>query len=479
MKSNQKHHRKAGRIQNRNHRVNLILIAVDILAVTTAVILSAAIREILIPFIGGTVHWHYVWNGLIVFVIFTVVSAWFSGLYPGFGLAAVHEMQKVLYVVTLALIVMGIFLFFQQLGLQYSRLIFLLSWIFASLFMMLSRFGIRNLFSHLSWWGEPVVIIGTPEYALPVIERLITNRRQGFRPAFFYNINPQSEKSAVKIPHLCSEEKLRQTVSDKGLTYAVFADPINNETFNFHWIRDVFPNILFVLKSSPFGSLWVRTIDLHGVLVIETNYHLLNKAETNIKRIFDLLLTLILLLVSWPLFLILAVLVKITSRGPAIYSQQRLGVNGETFDSYKFRTMYLGAEQKLTELLESDEQAFLEYSQLHKLTNDPRVTKIGKFLRRYSLDEMPQFINILKGDMNLIGPRSYLPRELSDMGDYAKIVLKVKPGITGWWQVMGRNETTFQERLQLDEYYISNWSLWLDLYIVIKTIWVVLRGKGL
>ena len=107
---------------------------------------------------------------------------------------------------------------------------------------------------------------------------------------------------------------------------------------------------------------------------------------------------------------------------------------------------------------------------LHLGAHDPRVTRVGKFLRRYSLDELPQFINVLKGDMNLIGPRSYLPQELPVMGASARVILKVRPGITGWWQVMGRNATSFQERLQLDEYYISNWSLWLDLQILLMTL---------
>jgi lipopolysaccharide/colanic/teichoic acid biosynthesis glycosyltransferase len=141
--------------------------------------------------------------------------------------------------------------------------------------------------------------------------------------------------------------------------------------------------------------------------------------------------------------------------------------------------MYYNAEEMLQELLAKDSQASQEYQEFHKLSNDPRVTRLGKFLRRYSLDEMPQFINVLRGDMNLIGPRSYLPRELDEMGDYARIILKVKPGITGWWQVMGRNATSFKERLQLDEYYISNWSIWLDIYILIKTVFVIISGKGL
>jgi len=282
------------------------------------------------------------------------------------------------------------------------------------------------------------------------------------------------------VPAIETKESLLKFVAGSGIQHVILTNSIEDEmSINIHWMRDVFPNILFVLNTAPFGSLWVQTIDLHGSLVVETNYHLLNKRETIIKRILDMILTILLLLLSWPLFLVLAVLIKIDSKGPVLFKQERLGEDGQLFNSLKFRTMYGNAEDKLTKLLEEDHEAYLEYEEYHKLTNDPRVTRVGKFLRRYSLDELPQLFNVMRGEMNLIGPRSYLPRELPQIGEYAKIILKVKPGLTGWWQVMGRNATSFEERLRLDEYYISNWSIWLDIYIVIKTIWVLLSGQGL
>jgi len=198
-----------------------------------------------------------------------------------------------------------------------------------------------------------------------------------------------------------------------------------------------------------------------------------------IKTIMDVFISGIAIIILSPILLLIALSVLLTSRGPVIFTQERIGLRGRPFKLYKFRTMYNNADTKLDELLESDPEARQEYAEYHKLVNDPRVTPVGKVLRRYSLDELPQLINVVKGDMNLIGPRSYLPRELPTMGDYAKIILKVKPGLTGWWQVMGRNATSFKERLRLDEYYISNWSIWLDIYIIIKTIWVLITGQGL
>jgi Undecaprenyl-phosphate galactose phosphotransferase WbaP len=303
----------------------------------------------------------------------------------------------------------------------------------------------------------------------------------GFRPVFYYDPYKPAQKAILNVQPIRSKEDLIRLAQDYGIQHVMFSNGTGNDKLlqDFQWIRDVFPNILMVLNASPFGSLWVQTIDLHGTLVIETNYHLLNKRERVIKRILDISLTFLLLLVSFPVFLVLGILIKLDSKGPILYTQKRLGKDGMTFDSYKFRTMFVNAEEKLSGLLSSDPEAANEYAKYHKLANDPRVTRIGRILRRYSLDELPQLINVVKGDMNLIAPRSYLPRELDAIGDYANIILKVKPGLTGWWQVMGRNNTSFQERLQLDAYYISNWSIWLDIYIVIKTVWVLLSGQGL
>jgi Undecaprenyl-phosphate galactose phosphotransferase WbaP len=480
MAKNQNSKIRTALLENRSSVVNASLILVDILTLSLAVLFSALIRLLLVPIMGGTINWPLIFKGLGFYVLFAILLAWINGLYPGFGLAAVHEMQKVLYVVSLASVFLGVFLFLQQLGMAYSRFVFVLTWFLSALLMMLGRFGLRNRLSRFVWWGIPMVIVGSASNAKPVIEQLIQNRRLGFRPVYYYDPQFKQTEPMVGVPVIKSKTALTRMVGDSSVQHVVFTDPVDDvQTFNFQWMRDVFPNILFVLNTAPFGSLWVRTVDLHGTLAIETNYHLLNKRETVIKRILDMFLTILMLMFTWPIFFILALLVRFDSKGPILYTQKRLGQHGKTFDSFKFRTMYNNADAKLDELLKNDPEARREYAEYHKLVNDPRVTPVGKVLRRYSLDELPQLINVIKGDMNLIGPRSYLPRELPAMGDYAKIILKVKPGLTGWWQVMGRNATSFKERLRLDEYYISNWSIWLDIYIIIKTIWVLITGQGL
>jgi lipopolysaccharide/colanic/teichoic acid biosynthesis glycosyltransferase len=176
--------------------------------------------------------------------------------------------------------------------------------------------------------------------------------------------------------------------------------------------------------------------------------------------------------------LVILIAIALDSPGPVFYRQHRLGRSFHEFDVLKFRTMVANAEAILEEHLQHDGEARAAYERFHKLENDPRITRVGRWLRKFSLDELPQLINVLKGEMSLAGPRAYMPSELDAMKEFAQVILRVKPGMTGWWQVSGRHRTTFQRRLELDDYYISNWSLWMDMFIFLKTGWVVLRGQG-
>lgn len=164
--------------------------------------------------------------------------------------------------------------------------------------------------------------------------------------------------------------------------------------------------------------------------------------------------------------------------GPIFYSQNRIGKDGKIFKMYKFRSMVMGADEKLEKYLEENEEARKEYKINKKLKNDPRITKIGKFIRKTSIDEFPQFINVLKGDMSLVGPRPYLPREIEDMGEYYPYITSVKPGITGLWQIRGRNDVTFKDRLKLDMEYFEKKNLLFEIKILFWTVSSVVHKKG-
>ena len=218
------------------------------------------------------------------------------------------------------------------------------------------------------------------------------------------------------------------------------------------------------------------------VATVETTkvtYKVGHKIYLVIKRFMDILFSLIGLIFLLPIALVVK-LVYMCNKDfhPIFFKQQRIGKNGKFFNFYKFRSMVPNADEVLFKLLKEDKEAAKEYKINKKLENDPRITKIGKILRKTSIDELPQLINIFKGDMSLIGNRPYLPREKEDMGEYYNDVLKTKPGLTGYWQVSGRSDTTFEERLKLEKYYSNNISLKLDIKIFFKTFKVVLLHKG-
>ena len=179
-----------------------------------------------------------------------------------------------------------------------------------------------------------------------------------------------------------------------------------------------------------------------------------------------------------PLIAMLALLVRLESRGSVFYAGKRMGRDGKLFSCLKFRTMVPDAEDLLEKVLAENQEAREEYLAYHKLRDDPCVTRVGRFLRKTSLDELPQLWNVLRGEMSLVGPRPYLPRESTDIGMTKSEILRVTPGITGPWQVAGRNHATFAERVQMDVSYVSDWSVWLDLALLLRTVSVLVFGRG-
>lgn len=197
------------------------------------------------------------------------------------------------------------------------------------------------------------------------------------------------------------------------------------------------------------------------------------------KRAFDIFFSLNILFFLSPLFVIISFLILLTSRGSIFFSQERVSMNGKIFKCFKFRTMYKNADQSLKELLENSPEMKKEWYSLWKLKNDPRVTFVGKFLRRTSLDELPQFLNVLKGDLSVVGPRPVTLTEITlYFGQRASKILSIRPGITGLWQVSGRNNVSFETRLEMEENYIDNHGFFFDLFLICKTIPVILFGKG-
>jgi exopolysaccharide biosynthesis polyprenyl glycosylphosphotransferase len=194
----------------------------------------------------------------------------------------------------------------------------------------------------------------------------------------------------------------------------------------------------------------------------------------HVKRGIDILGSLLLILLLFPVFVLICLAVRFTSRGPIRYRCARVGLGGKTFEFWKFRSMYVDADRRIEQLKSKNEKD----GPIFKMKDDPRVTPVGRFLRKYSLDELPQLFNVLRGDMSLVGPRPPLPREIAQYDEYAMARLSVKPGITCYWQIMGRSDLTFQEWMDLDHRYLREMSFWTDVKILLRTPWAVIRGNG-
>ncbi|MCK9226052.1 MAG: exopolysaccharide biosynthesis polyprenyl glycosylphosphotransferase [Candidatus Muirbacterium halophilum] len=222
----------------------------------------------------------------------------------------------------------------------------------------------------------------------------------------------------------------------------------------------------------------LEVIEINNFLVLENRQNLLSPYRNLIKRLFDIFGSIIGIIILSPVFIFIIIAIKLTSKGPVFYAHKRLGKNKKIFGCWKFRTMVLNADKILEEWLEKNPEIREEFYKDFKLKDDPRITSIGNFLRKTSLDEFPQLWNVIKGEMSLVGPRPIVEKEVFKYKEWSDMLFRVKPGITGMWQASGRNDIEYDDRVELDMYYIKNWSLWLDIVIIIKTIIAVFMKKG-
>lgn len=237
-------------------------------------------------------------------------------------------------------------------------------------------------------------------------------------------------------------------------------------------------NVIIVPTSADIYTVNIRAHDLGSTVGFEIRNNLQSKWGQWVKRSLDILIVLLFSILAIPLTLLISILIKLDSPGPIFYRQKRVGKQGKQFDMWKFRTMVQNADQILAKVLEQDEETRAEWAENQKLKNDPRITRVGKWLRKWSLDELPQAHNVFIGQMSMVGPRPFMPDQVQHYGEILDLYQCVPPGMTGLWQVSGRNTTSYQKRVALDAYYVKNWSVWMDIYILFRTIWVVLRREG-
>jgi Undecaprenyl-phosphate galactose phosphotransferase WbaP len=415
-------------------------------------------------------------------------------LYPGYGLDAVQEVRRHTYAALAALPMVVTFAVAIRISGSLSRLLLVV--FFSGLLVLtpFTRYLTKVALKKVGVWGKPIVIFGSGQNDGMIRGRIAKllqdNWELGYDPVAVFDCrlphSPTTNEALVErsLQGSVFEETLTgvaDLAKSQGVNTAILAMPHTSREQLAEVIELAsvsFRHVLITPDLSGIANSAVVARDLAGVFAIEIRYNLLNPWALRVKRILDLFATAIGIALILPVLLVLSLLVFIESGRPVFYSDRRMGRDGHLFACVKFRTMVPDAEEMLLKMLEENEVMRQEYSTFHKLRDDPRVTRVGRFLRKTSLDELPQLWNVLRGEMSLVGPRPYLPRESKEIGVTQSEILRVPPGVTGPWQVAGRNQNSFDERVRMDADYVRHWSVWLDLVLLARTVQSVVLRRG-
>jgi len=430
-------------------------------------------------FITNAFSSEYIPSFYLTTIIFAL-SFYFNGLYSFKTYLFWDELKNILKASFFSLVVLIFVSFLWKT--YYSRFVLIIGIVIFVLFEFILRYFYRKLLYKYNLFRTNVLIIGAGEMGKIISQKI---KAHTFT---MYNIIGFLDDDVDKLNNVINDFKVLGTVKDIDeiisktmVDEVIIAIPTaSRRTLSkiISHLEGKVRRIKFTPDTYQLITFSTQIQDLDGVMTISTSQGLLNPANRLSKRIIDIIGAIVGLIILAPLTLYVAIRVRLEDKGPIFFKQKRIGQNGKDIYILKYRSMVVNAEEILFKMMEEDPKIKKEYLTNKKLKNDPRITKVGKFLRNASLDEFPQFVNVLKGEMSLVGPRPYLHREIPDMKESYKSIIKVKPGITGMWQVSGRSDTDFDERLKLDEYYVRNWSLWLDIVIILKTVKAVLDKRG-
>ncbi len=347
-----------------------------------------------------------------------------------------------------------------------------------------ARFFTRKVCARRRWWGENVIVVGSGHQGRLVYEFLERQPQRGLRPLGIVDDNPSEywiSEAAASFEFLGKTSDL-VSICEKNRCYWVIAavsDKDESQVRQILTYGSLIPNLVVLSNNMMMPTLWVNSFDTAGLGGVHIQDRLLFPYQRIAKRCFDIIASAILIGLLSPLMLVLAAMIRLRSRGPIFYAHERIGRGGRRFMAYKIRSMVPNAAAVLNSYLAENPAARAEWELDQKLKNDPRIIPgVGNILRRTSLDELPQLWNVLRGDMSLVGPRPIVENEIEKYRPVFALYLRVRPGLTGLWQVSGRNNTTYDARVRLDTYYVRNWSLWLDYFILLRTIRTVMLREG-
>lgn len=406
-----------------------------------------------------------------------------NGLYnPQNLLGGTREYDKVFRSSTMGFLIIVIAGFLQP-DLIIARGWLLMAWGFTFLLVSLGRFALRRFVYFSRQHGfflTPAVIVGANQEGRWLAEQLLSWQTSGLHLVGFVD---KKEPATAPLFHdlvcLGSVEQLGEIITRYNIGEVILASSAIStrdyliEIFKQYGVSDKV-NIRMSSGLYEIITTGLTVNEFAYVPLVYVNKVRLTGSDDFLKLVLDYLITITGLIIISPLLLLVALLVRFSSPGPILHKRRVMGINGKQFDALKFRTMHVNGN----EIMDQHPELKAELSKTHKLKYDPRVTRIGAFLRKFSLDELPQLFNVLKRDMSLVGPRMISPEEVAMYKQFDMNLLTVHPGITGLWQVSGRSDISYDERVRLDMYYIRNWSIWLDLQLLFQTIPVVLKGRG-
>lgn len=465
----------------------LCLIFIDLTAFYTSLLIAWLLRADVLPYFMDNLpvfnfsflHFISFWWMPVIFISFLS----FESLYIR-NLPFWDEVRSIAKSVTHAGIVLLAIVTLGKMGDTMSRIVLLNLWVLSLFIFPVFRLWGKKTLYKMGIWREKILIMGAGNAGALVMEGLEREKHMGYDLVGFLDDDREKIGTNVKGKKVYAGiDDFPGLVNDLGISTIIIAIP------------SLTPEKLSLLTARVQNSIKNTMVipDLKGIALLNTDlFHLFReeiflmhiknnlKSVTNrfIKRFFDIFISVLAMPLLLPLIGFLGILIRVETPGAAIYAHDRIGKNGRTFRCYKFRTMHRDAEEKLYAMLEDSETLRNEWVDTWKLKDDPRVTVIGRFLRKSSLDELPQIFNVIRGEMSLVGPRPYLPREEADIRENIQVICSAKPGITGLWQVSGRSNTSYRYRVKLDAWYVMNWSLWLDIAILFKTIRVVLKAEG-
>ncbi len=419
----------------------------------------------------------YLWLPL-TFLIFLAQSRAYATMQP-----IIYTVRSIFYAGTYGLIAYIVALYFFTDWLA-PRSFFVVFWLFLLLTLYAERLVLSFWLKHSHHLYEDVIFVGAGKTAERAVHFFKDDLGYRYNIIGFLDDHPISEKITRAYKILGRVEETEIVVKNsKAQTIIITAPGMERDKLQnlISRMQPLVRNLSYVpdLIGTPMAGVEAQSLFSEEILMLHMKNNLALRRNRIYKRLFDLILTIVGGITISPVLIFLALCIKLDSKGSVFYNADRIGKNGRTFKCYKFRSMHVNGDEILKDYLKHNPAKAEEWKKYAKLRDyDPRVTKAGTWMRKYSLDELPQIFNVLLGNMSLVGPRPYLPREQKDIGENLSIITMCTPGITGYWQVSGRNDVSFQERVTMDTWYVRNWSVWLDIMYLAKTFQAVVFGKG-